>query len=65
MAIQDEVVSGPPVGNIISGDDIDSLAISVEELKKVLGHLLVQSALASMFVLLLIARLLSAIVACY
>lgn len=33
--IPDEICTGPPVGKVISGEDIDSLAINVEELKKV------------------------------
>lgn len=33
--IPDELCTGPSVGKVISGDDIDSLAINVEELKKV------------------------------
>ena len=33
--IQDEVCTGPSVGKVISGDDIDSLAINLDELKKV------------------------------
>lgn len=33
--IQDEVCTGPFVGKVISGDDIDSLAINLDELKKV------------------------------
>ncbi|KAJ7394063.1 hypothetical protein OS493_003736 [Desmophyllum pertusum] len=31
----DELCTGPSVGKVISGDDIDSLAINVDELKKV------------------------------
>ena len=33
--IQDEICTGPSIGKVISGDDIDSLAINVDELKKV------------------------------
>lgn len=33
--IPDELCTGPSVGKVISGDDIDSLAINVDELKKV------------------------------
>ena len=33
--IQDEVCTGPSVGKVISGDDIDALAINLDELKKV------------------------------
>ncbi|XP_078360257.1 MYCBP-associated protein-like [Oculina patagonica] len=33
--IPDELCTGPSVGKVISGDDIDSLAINMEELKKV------------------------------
>ena len=36
--IQDELCTGPPVGKVITGDDIDSLAINVDELKKVSVH---------------------------
>ena len=32
---QDENYPGPPVGKVISGEDIDSLAINVTELEKV------------------------------
>ena len=32
---QDETYPGPPVGKVISGEDIDSLAINVTELEKV------------------------------
>ena len=35
MHIRDEVCTGPSVGKVISGDDIDSLAINLDELKKV------------------------------
>lgn len=35
VLIPDEPYPGPPVGKVISGEDIDSLAINVEELKKV------------------------------
>jgi len=33
--IPDELCTGPSVGKVITGDDIDSLAINVDELKKV------------------------------
>lgn len=33
--IPDELCTGPSVGKVISGDDVDSLAINVDELKKV------------------------------
>lgn len=36
--IPDELCTGPLVGKVITGDDIDSLAINVEELKKVSVH---------------------------
>ena len=35
MHIRDEVCTGPSVGKVISGDDVDSLAINLDELKKV------------------------------
>ena len=31
----DELCTGPSVGKVITGDDIDSLAINLDELKKV------------------------------
>ena len=36
--IPDELCTGPSVGKVITGDDIDSLAINVDELKKVSVH---------------------------
>ena len=36
--IPDELCIGPSVGKVITGDDIDSLAINVDELKKVSVH---------------------------
>ena len=33
--IPDELCTGPSVGKVITGDDIDSLAINLDELKKV------------------------------
>ena len=33
--LPDELCTGPSVGKVITGDDIDSLAINLDELKKV------------------------------
>ena len=35
MHIPDELCTGPSIGKVITGDDIDCLAINVDELKKV------------------------------